>query len=67
MTPAEKMLLIGTGELSTRQTIEMCRRAHDVGADAAVVITPSTIRRSFTTNSTSPITFASPTVRQFRS
>ncbi len=40
MTPAEKMLLIGTGELSTRQTIEMCRRAHDVGADAAVVITP---------------------------
>lgn len=39
-TPAEKMLLVGTGELSTRQTLEMCRRAHDYGVDAAVVITP---------------------------
>lgn len=38
--PPEKILLIGTGELSTRQTIEMTRRAHDFGADAAVVITP---------------------------
>jgi 4-hydroxy-2-oxoglutarate aldolase len=39
MSP-EKLLLAGTGELSTRQTIEMTRRAHDLGADAAVVITP---------------------------
>ncbi|NBO66087.1 MAG: dihydrodipicolinate synthase family protein [Acidobacteria bacterium] len=39
-TPPEKMLLVGTGELSTRQTLEMCRRAHDYGADAAVVLTP---------------------------
>ncbi|MFZ4793471.1 MAG: dihydrodipicolinate synthase family protein [Blastocatellia bacterium] len=38
--PPEKILLAGTGELSTRQTIEMCRRAHDFGIDAAVVITP---------------------------
>jgi 4-hydroxy-2-oxoglutarate aldolase len=36
----EKLLLVGTGELSTRQTIEMTRRAHDLGADGAVVITP---------------------------
>ena len=36
----EKLLLVGTGELSTRQTIEMTRRAHDFGADGAVVITP---------------------------
>jgi 4-hydroxy-2-oxoglutarate aldolase len=36
----EKLLLAGTGELSTRQTIEMTRRAHDAGADAAVIITP---------------------------
>lgn len=36
----EKLLLVGTGELSTRQTIEMTRRAHDYGADGAVVITP---------------------------
>jgi 4-hydroxy-2-oxoglutarate aldolase len=39
MSP-EKLLLVGTGELSTRQTVEMTRRAHDLGADAAVVITP---------------------------
>ncbi len=36
----EKLLLVGTGELSTRQTIEMTRRAHDYGADGAVVVTP---------------------------
>ncbi len=36
----EKLLLVGTGELSTRQTIEMTKRAHDLGADGAVVVTP---------------------------
>jgi 4-hydroxy-2-oxoglutarate aldolase len=36
----DKLLLVGTGELSTRQTVEMTRRAHDSGADGAVVITP---------------------------
>jgi 4-hydroxy-2-oxoglutarate aldolase len=36
----EKLLLVGTGELSTRQTIETTRRAHELGADGAVVITP---------------------------
>jgi dihydrodipicolinate synthase/N-acetylneuraminate lyase len=36
----EKLLLVGTGELSTRQTIEMTRRASDLGADAGVVVTP---------------------------
>jgi 4-hydroxy-2-oxoglutarate aldolase len=36
----EKLLLVGTGELSTRQTIEMTRRAHELGADGAVVVTP---------------------------
>lgn len=35
-----KRLLVGTGELSTRQTIEMTRRAHELGADAGVVVTP---------------------------
>lgn len=39
MSP-EKLLLVGTGELSTRQTIEMSRRAHELGADGGVVITP---------------------------
>jgi 4-hydroxy-2-oxoglutarate aldolase len=37
---SEKLLLVGTGELSTRQTIEMTRRAHNLGADGGVVITP---------------------------
>src|SRR5215510_10524039 len=37
---SEKLLLVGTGELSTRQTVEMTRRAHDLGADGGVVITP---------------------------
>lgn len=39
MSP-EKLLLVGTGELSTRQTIEMSRKAHEYGADGGVVITP---------------------------
>ncbi|MGE0127754.1 MAG: dihydrodipicolinate synthase family protein [Blastocatellales bacterium] len=39
MSP-EKLLLVGTGELSTRQTIEMTRRAHELGADGGVVVTP---------------------------
>ncbi len=38
--PPDKILLMGTGELSTRHTIEMTQRAHDFGADAAVIITP---------------------------
>jgi len=37
---ADKLLLVGTGELSTRQTIEMSKRAHEMGADGAVVVTP---------------------------
>ena len=36
----EKLLLVGTGELSTRQTVEMTRRAHELGADGGVVVTP---------------------------
>jgi 4-hydroxy-2-oxoglutarate aldolase len=36
----EKLLLVGTGELSTRQTIEMTRKAADRGADGALVVTP---------------------------
>ena len=37
---AGKLLLVGTGELSTRQTIEMTRRASELGADGGVVVTP---------------------------
>lgn len=45
VTPSEKMLLVGTGELSTRGTIEMTRQAADRGADAAVVVTPFYYKR----------------------
>lgn len=41
----EKLLLVGTGELSTRQTIEMSRRAHELGADGGVVVTPFYYKR----------------------
>ncbi len=44
-TPPEKLLLVGTGELSTRATIEMTRLAADRGADAAVVVTPFYYKR----------------------
>lgn len=38
--PYDKLLLVGTGEMSTRQTIEMTKKAADRGADGAVVVTP---------------------------
>ncbi|MEP7273869.1 MAG: dihydrodipicolinate synthase family protein, partial [Acidobacteriota bacterium] len=44
-TPQEKLLLVGTGELSTRATIEMTRQAASRGADAAVVVTPFYYKR----------------------
>lgn len=44
-TPTDKLLLVGTGDLSTRGTLELTRRAADRGADAAVVITPFYYKR----------------------
>lgn len=44
-TPSDKLLLVGTGELSTRGTLEMTRQAADRGADAAVVVTPFYYKR----------------------
>lgn len=38
--PTEKLLLVGTSELSTRHTIELTNKAADHGADGAVVVTP---------------------------
>jgi 4-hydroxy-2-oxoglutarate aldolase len=38
--PYDKLLLVGTGELSTRHTLEMTKIAADRGADGAVVVTP---------------------------
>lgn len=45
VTPHDKLLLVGTGELSTRATIEMTKLAADRGADAAVVVTPFYYKR----------------------
>ena len=38
--PREKLLIAGTGSESTRATIALTRQAAEVGADAALVITP---------------------------
>jgi 4-hydroxy-2-oxoglutarate aldolase len=43
--PPEKLLIVGTGELSTRQTIDMTRKAADRGADGALVVTPFYYKR----------------------
>lgn len=39
-TPPDKVLLVGTGALTTEQTVRFTRRAADLGADAALVVTP---------------------------
>jgi 4-hydroxy-2-oxoglutarate aldolase len=39
-TPRNRVLLAGTGRESTRQTIEACRRAGAIGADAVLVRPP---------------------------
>jgi len=43
--PSGKLMLAGTGDLSTRSTLEMTRRAAEIGADAAVVVTPFYYKR----------------------
>jgi 4-hydroxy-2-oxoglutarate aldolase len=40
-TTPEKLLVAGTGAESTRETIEMTKRAAEIGCDAALVRTPS--------------------------
>ena len=39
--PSDKLLIVGTGRESTRLTIESTRTAADLGADGALVVTPS--------------------------
>jgi 4-hydroxy-2-oxoglutarate aldolase len=39
--PRDRTLIVGTGRESTRQTIDACRRAADLGADCALVRPPS--------------------------
>ena len=63
----EKLLLVGTGELSTRQTLEMTRRAHELGADGGVVVTPFYYKKVSTRSTWEHVTRGSPTIRRSRS
>ena len=44
--PKSKTMIVGTGRESTRETIEFTNRAAELGADCALVITPSFFRSS---------------------
>lgn len=46
--PADRLLIAGTGCSSTAGTIRLTRRAAEIGADAALVITPSYYRKLMT-------------------
>lgn len=46
--PRERLMLAGTGGDSTRETIELTRRAAAIGADAALVVTPHYYRPQMT-------------------
>ena len=48
-TPSSKLLVVGTGHESTRLTIESTQTAADLGADGALVVTPSYYRGQMTT------------------
>lgn len=47
--PSHKLLIVGTGRESTRLTIESTRTAADLGADGALVVTPSYYKGQMTT------------------
>jgi 4-hydroxy-2-oxoglutarate aldolase len=47
--PAEKTLIVGAGEESTRSTIAAVRRAADAGADVVLVRTPCYFKKQMTT------------------
>ncbi len=40
LIPADKVMIAGTGYESTRETIAATRRAAEIGADAALIVTP---------------------------
>jgi 4-hydroxy-2-oxoglutarate aldolase len=49
--PPEKLLIAGTGCESTRETIHLTQKAADVGADAALVVTPHYYNAKMTADS----------------
>jgi 4-hydroxy-2-oxoglutarate aldolase len=46
--PSDRLLIAGTGAESTRQTIRLTKRAAEIGADAAIVVTPCYYKPSMT-------------------
>ncbi len=44
--PRSKIMMVGTGMESTRETIQFTNRAADMGADCALVVTPSYFKNS---------------------
>ena len=48
LVPRERLLIAGTGRDSTRGTIDACRRAGRVGADIALVRTPTAFKAQMT-------------------
>jgi dihydrodipicolinate synthase/N-acetylneuraminate lyase len=61
----EKLLLVGTGELSTRQTIEMSKRTNSERTVPSSSL-PSITRKCWKTSIAKRITSASPTTRPCR-
>jgi len=45
--PSEKLCIVGTGADSTQTTVRLTKRAADLGADAAIVVTPHYYTRAF--------------------
>lgn len=43
--PADRLLVVGTGALTTEQAVRFTRRAAELGADAALVVTPFYYKR----------------------
>jgi len=48
VVPADRLLIVGTGRQSTRQTLAATRAAGAAGADAVLVLTPSVFRPQMT-------------------
>jgi 4-hydroxy-2-oxoglutarate aldolase len=46
--PSDKLMIAGTGCQSTVETIDLTRKAAEIGANAALVITPSYYRKAMT-------------------
>ena len=40
MIPSDRLMIAGTGSDSTREAIDLTKRAADIGADAALIVTP---------------------------